>query len=809
MPTHVRSRLSRHFGCESLESRVLLAAGDLDPSFSGDGRTTLAIPGTTFNITDVAVQLDRKIVLSGYRLTGDVYRALVARLNADGSLDTSFAAAGLLEIAQADQMRYATGVAIQDDGKIVVTGTGSEYFSVARLLPNGSLDTSFVGDGIHVVGTGSGGFSSAFDLVIQRDGKIIAAGYRSLDNFDFMVVRFNPDGTRDNSFNGDGVAIIGFGGSEVGFGVAVDQNGTAATNPLYGTIVVVGGPTSIGDPNGQFAVARLTPGGNLDNSFDGDGRLTTSFPGSAFSTARGVTIQSAGRPVVGGYAGPAQTGAVHNFVMARYLPNGALDTSFGADGTGRVETDFGGNDRAYDLVVSDLGGIILAGASGSNFALAAYTRDGQLDPRFDGDGKVTVGPFGGNLLSDNSDGIAIANGPDRQLVVAGGTGHVARLFDVAPVVTISSTDPIATEAGPTPATFLVSRDQVQSTALRVFIAVGGTASPPGTLPSFLVDWSGFTPDTGIVGQGGFVDIPAGQQSVTVTITPVNDTRAEGDETAVFALRAGDFYDRGSPAGVTLTIRDDEAPDGAPRVTDVFVLGSLWSTAFKNFLGTSGLGHAGAGFRIPAGIGQLDALPWTNVNLIVVRFNQAVNAAANDFQVRGTKGTYNATAMAAMPGVANAYMFSLDTALGGDGSAALNGDKLLLELDGDAGGITGTAGSLLLDGDGNGTAGGDYRFRFNILQGDATRSGTVLADDYSQVKQKFFSSTTSPGTGAAAYSIFHDINGSGSILADDFSAVKGRFFRTLPAAEPTAAAALFSARRLRPALRLSVVDGLPA
>jgi hypothetical protein len=87
--------------------------------------------------------------------------------------------------------------------------------------------------------------------------------------------------------------------------------------------------------------------------------------------------------------------------------------------------------------------------------------------------------------------------------------------------------------------------------------------------------------------------------------------------------------------------------------------------------------------------------------------------------------------------------------------------------------------------GNGSAGGDFRFRFNVLPGDADRSGTVLATDFSQVKQKFFSSATNPGSGAAAYSVFHDVNGSGTILADDFSAVKSHFFDTLPG--PAAAA----------------------
>jgi Dockerin type I domain len=87
---------------------------------------------------------------------------------------------------------------------------------------------------------------------------------------------------------------------------------------------------------------------------------------------------------------------------------------------------------------------------------------------------------------------------------------------------------------------------------------------------------------------------------------------------------------------------------------------------------------------------------------------------------------------------------------------------------------------------NGAVGGDFRFRINVLPGDVDRSGTVLVNDFSEVKRKFFSGTTNPGSGAAAYSIFHDVNGSGSILADDFSEVKRRFFNTLPGPVPAAA-----------------------
>src|SRR5205085_4636698 len=138
------------------------------------------------------------------------------------------------------------------------------------------------------------------------------------------------------------------------------------------------------------------------------------------------------------------------------------------------------------------------------------------------------------------------------------------------------------------------------------------------------------------------------------------------------------------------------------------------------------------------------------------------------------------------------------------SQPLGSGRLTLGLDGD-GGVTGTDG-LLLDGEwdhaqgfpsGDGTAGGAFVFRFNVLPGDVNGDGRVLADDFSAVKRRSFSSITNPGTGAAAYSIFHDIDGSGSILANDFSAAKARFFNTLPGGEPASAFAPGAPRPRRP------------
>ena len=225
---------------------------------------------------------------------------------------------------------------------------------------------------------------------------------------------------------------------------------------------------------------------------------------------------------------------------------------------------------------------------------------------------------------------------------------------------------------------------------------------------------------------------------------------------------------------------------APRVTDVYVRGSAWTPAFRTALAAVSLGDASAGYKVPfGGAAQLATVPWTNINQVVVRFDREVEVDAADVAVRGVRRNYIAGAVAPLAGMSNAFVFTLDAPLGAD--------KLLLDVNGDAGGVTAAAGGLPLDGDGDNTPGGDFRFRFNALPGDIDRSGSVLANDFSAVKQNFFATPSSP-----LYSVAQDVNGSGAILADDFSEVKRRFFHTLPPGEPPVAA---TALRIRPATAL--------
>lgn len=226
--------------------------------------------------------------------------------------------------------------------------------------------------------------------------------------------------------------------------------------------------------------------------------------------------------------------------------------------------------------------------------------------------------------------------------------------------------------------------------------------------------------------------------------------------------------------------------GGPKVLGVLAAGADWSPAFRTRAGSN------LGFRASTGPAQLDTLPWTNVNEITLTFNSEVRVDRDDLTVTGVAGGDYGFVDFRRSGIAATW--TLDRPIGADRV------ELLLDADVATGGVVGmNDGGVPLDGEwfdgsttgtsGNGIPGGDFVFRFNVLPGDVNRDGRVLADDFSAVKRKFFTSTTNPGSGEGAYSIFHDVNGSGSILADDFSAVKSRFFSRLPDVAPAAATEL--------------------
>ncbi|MGN6544918.1 MAG: Calx-beta domain-containing protein, partial [Aureliella sp.] len=219
----------------------------------------------------------------------------------------------------------------------------------------------------------------------------------------------NP-GSPDASWGGDGVVETDF--SPAQDGTAFD-NGRDIAIQSNGRAVVIGSSDTV-DGTRDFAVARYLSGGSLDTSFGGDGRVTTDLGGR--DEAEKVLVQSDGKIVVVGYS--VRNGA-SDFAMVRYLANGALDTTFGSGGV--VLTDFAkADDRAYSATIDSQGRIVVAGSSGDafhrDFAVARYLPSGALDTTFSSDGRVTT-DFDGR--SDIGRDVAIDN--SGKIVVVGGT----------------------------------------------------------------------------------------------------------------------------------------------------------------------------------------------------------------------------------------------------------------------------------------------------------------------------------------------------------------------------------------------------
>ena len=387
-----------------LASPAVAAAGDLDTSFGGDGKVTTDFGGSG-GASEVAIQPDGKIVAAG-SAGGDF---ALARYHRDGSLDTSFDGDGKVT-TDFGGSGGAAGVAIQPDGKIVAAGSAGGDFALARYHRDGSLDTSFDGDG-RVTTDFGGVLEVATGVAIQPNGKIVAAGPTGAVD-DFALARYNRDGSLDTSFDGDGKVTTDFGSSfEAALGVAIRPNGE---------IVAVG----FGGATDDFALARYNRDGSLDTSFDGDGKVTTDFgfigpfgdPVHTIDVATGVAIQSNGNIVAAG----SRLGFGYEFAMARYNGDGSLDTDFGFGG--KVTTN-GELDNAFGVAIQLDGKIVAAGTptgfgeDGPSWALARYNRDGSLDTSFDGDGQVTT-DFEG--AGESANGVTIQ--PNGRIVVAGSGG---------------------------------------------------------------------------------------------------------------------------------------------------------------------------------------------------------------------------------------------------------------------------------------------------------------------------------------------------------------------------------------------------
>ncbi len=400
----------------------LAAAGDLDPAFGQGGKVSTDLGQSNDLAYNMALQPDGKIIAVGIRfvgndaVTGDF---AVVRYNSDGSLDQTFGNGGFV-VTDFGLTETALAVAIQADGKIVVAGgTYPTFpflglFAVARYNSDGSLDNTFGGGGLVRTGFGSEG-ASASAIVIQSDGKIIAAGTKYIvfsneeqSDTDFALARYNSDGSLDSTFGGGGLVATDF-----------NQNVDQALEILLqpdGNIVAAGTASSM-TTSYDFGFARYLSNGTLDTTFGRGGTAEFDLGGGTIDLARSAVLQPDGKIVAAGTI--FQSDGFHeNFAVLRLQPNGRPDRRFAQNGVAQI--DFGSFfQSAYGVALQADGKIVTAGyadteGSDSDFLLARLNRNGTLDTSFGAGGKVRTS-FG----DLNGGAKAVVVQADRKIVAAG------------------------------------------------------------------------------------------------------------------------------------------------------------------------------------------------------------------------------------------------------------------------------------------------------------------------------------------------------------------------------------------------------
>lgn len=379
--------------------------GTPDMSFDTDGRTTVTVGGLADQARAVAIQSDGKIVVAGHSFNGALDNFAVVRLSSTGALDASFGSGGKVESPVGSGASFAKSVALQLDGKILAGGMASNGtntdFAVVRYNADGSVDAGF-GAGGRVQTDFASGNDDGRSLKIQSNGRILLAGRATTGTgFDFGLVRYTTTGALDGTFGLGGKVTTDFGLGEEGFGVAVQ---------LDAQIVVAGYGSTVS--NNDVAVARYNFDGSLDTTFNGTGKVSTPV-GAQNDQGYAVALQSSGKIVVAGFS---QNAGTDDFLVVRYDSGGQLDNTFDIDHF--VRTSVGTNEVITGVVIQTDGKIVAVGhaftGATTDFAVARYSADGQLDPTFGSTGIVTT-PFGPGSCTSSSIGLQT----DGKIVCAG------------------------------------------------------------------------------------------------------------------------------------------------------------------------------------------------------------------------------------------------------------------------------------------------------------------------------------------------------------------------------------------------------
>jgi uncharacterized delta-60 repeat protein len=379
--------------------------GQLDPSFATNGIATTQISEYDDFCSDVALQSDGKIVAVGYTDYGFDTQYCVVRYNTDGNLDSTFGVNGMIDGDLGfGGYNLATCVTIVND-KILIAGNGDDgslnngpAAFVERFNNDGSPDSSFGVNGLSIIFPNP--FTYVFfritDIAVQSDGKIVLAAYEGTNggNEDFTIIRFTSSGMLDNSFGIDGIAITPFynGYTDVPYSVIIDANEKIV---------------AAGVAYHYSAIARYNSDGSFDASFGAGGQVESESLEWGLSSAVDIASAQNNKLLVA-----CSTYGV-SFKVGRFNQNGTLDSTFGINGLAAMNVE--GNAQA--MSVQEDNKIILAGeefgGSQNYFGIGRFLPNGAVDSTFGSGGFVTTDV--GNFCTAN----AIVIQPDGKILAAG------------------------------------------------------------------------------------------------------------------------------------------------------------------------------------------------------------------------------------------------------------------------------------------------------------------------------------------------------------------------------------------------------
>jgi uncharacterized delta-60 repeat protein len=354
-----------YMGVNAQEDLLLvrfLNDGTLDASFGTGGiQTTDVLASESF--WSVALQPDGKIVAAGITYTAANAQLIIARYNANGTPDATFATSGRQVFDIGDAQEQLTAVAVQPDGKIVATGfvlaaANDVDMVVVRLNANGSFDTGFSGDGWTTLSYGTD--CAAWGLAVQADGRIVTAGYANPNGaYVGLLARFMPNGAPDLSFNATGAVLFAYNA-----GSSQDEFWDVVIQPDQ-KLVAIG---STFEPEGDLLFTRFSSTGALDTDYGTGGSQVIDVAGT-FDRSWSGYQQPDGKLVVAGLN--QLTAGNRQVVVARLGTNGSRDAGFGTNGIATVDVG-PANDAGLGCAMAADGDVLVTGYTENNSGYNAY-----------------------------------------------------------------------------------------------------------------------------------------------------------------------------------------------------------------------------------------------------------------------------------------------------------------------------------------------------------------------------------------------------------------------------------------------------